>query len=62
MQVGSLVKYRKCGTLGVIIRKREVDHPIPEERFLSTKIMLEIAWLDGHVSDCPPRRVEVVCK
>ena len=62
MQVGSLVKYRKCGTLGVIIRKREVGHPISKERFLSTKIMLEIAWLDGYVSDCPPRRVEVVCK
>jgi len=60
MQVGDLVRYRKCGTLGVIICKREVLHPISKERSLSTKIMLEIAWTDGCVSDCPPIRVEAI--
>ena len=60
MQVGDLVKYRRCGTHGIVIRtwatksfKEGKYHP---------ELMLEVHWIDGKVSDTRCRKVEVVCK
>ena len=54
MQVGDLVKYRRCGTHGVIIYIWESQSP--------AELMLEVLWSDGEVSDTLSRRVVAVCK
>ena len=54
MQVGDLVKYRSCGTFGVITKIRE-------GRFNTTSYtMYQVLWADGHISDVLPKRLEVV--
>ena len=54
MQVGDLVKYKRCGTLGIITKAREA-------RFNKiVKIMYEVLWSDGAISDVLPRQLEVV--
>tara|TARA_R100000278_G_C5344440_1_gene119474 strand:+ start:110 stop:310 length:201 start_codon:yes stop_codon:yes gene_type:complete len=56
MQVGDLVKYRRCGTYGVITRAWE-------GKFNKVvKVLYEVLWADGTTSDVLPRRLEVVCK
>ena len=63
MQVGDLVKYRRCGTHGVITRTWEVAMPqISVAPGYEVELMLEVLWSDGIVSDTSCRRVEVVCK
>ena len=56
MQVGDLVKYRRCGTFGVITNIRE-------SRFNKKVIPLYVVlWVDGSISDVLARRLEVACK
>jgi len=64
VQVGDLVKYRKCSTHGVIIRVWEIPKPNFSGRSIeySTELMLEVLWSDGKVSDTLSRRVVAVCK
>ena len=64
MQVGDLVKYRKCSTHGVITRVWEIPKPNFSGRSIeySTELMLEVLWSDGKVSDTLSRRVVAVCK
>ena len=52
MKVGDLVKYRRCGTHGVIIYIWESQSP--------AELMLEVLWMDGAISDTLSRRVEVI--
>ena len=53
MQVGDLVKYRRCGTFGVITNIRE-------SRFNKKVIPLYVVlWVDGSISDVLARRLEV---
>ena len=63
MKIGDLVRYRKCGTHGVVIRVREIP---THARFITTEysneLMLEVLWSDGKVSDTLSRRVTAVCK
>ena len=62
MQVGDLVRYRKCGTHGVITRVWEIPKPNFSGRSIeySTELMLEVLWSDGVISDTQCGRVEVV--
>jgi hypothetical protein len=62
MQVGDLVKHRKCSTHGVITRIWEIPKPNFSGRRIeySTELMLEVLWSDGKVSDTLSRRVVVV--
>ena len=64
MQVGDLVKYKKCSTYGVITRVWEIPKPNFSGRSIeySTELMLEVLWSDGKVSDTLSRRVVAVCK
>ena len=64
MQVGDLVKYKKCSTHGVITRVWEIPKPNFSGRSIeySTELMLEVLWSDGVISDTLSRRVVVVCK
>jgi hypothetical protein len=56
VKVGDLVKYKSCGTFGVITKIRE-------GRFNQTSYTLyEVIWSDGHTTDVLPRRLEAVCK
>ena len=56
MQVGDLVKYRRCGTFGVITNIRQ-------SRFNKKVIPIYIVhWADGSTSDSLARRLELVCK
>ena len=65
-KIGDLVRYRKCGTHGVVTRTWEV--PMPKlyrgnkRKAVSTELMLEVLWSDGKVSDTLSRRVTAVCK
>ena len=58
MQVGDLVKYKKCGTHGIITRTWEVAMP----KCFKPLLMLEVLWVDGKISDTRCGRVEAVCK
>ena len=62
MQVGDLVKYKKCGTHGVITRTWEVAMPKISGRTVeySNELMLEVLWVDGKISDTRCKRVEAV--
>ena len=54
MQVGDLVRYRRCGTFGVITK-------VWNAKFNKIAIaMYEVLWVDGTKSDVLPRRLEVV--
>ena len=57
MKIGDLVKYRRCGTFGVITK-------VYEGQFnKSPKTICAVLWADGKTSDVMPRRLEVVaCK
>ncbi len=61
MKVGDLVKYRKCGTLGVITRTWDIPK-INESHWYKypNEVMLEVLWSDGKVSDTRCGRVETV--
>ena len=61
MQVGDLVKYKRCGTHGIVTRTWEVVMP-QISGYPLTDLMLEVLWSDGKVSDTRCRRVEAVCK
>ena len=63
-KIGDLVRYRKCGTHGVITRTWEVPMPklSGKRKVASTELMLEVLWSDGKVSDTLSRRVVAVCK
>ena len=63
-KIGDLVRYRKCGTHGVVTRTWEVPMPtLPGKRkAVSTELMLEVLWSDGKISDTLSRRVTAVCR
>ena len=63
-KIGDLVRYRKCGTYGVVTRTWEVPMPklSGKRKVVSTELMLEVLWSDGKVSDTLSRRVTTVCK
>ena len=54
MQVGDLVKYKSCGTHGIITKVYE-SHKHSWDDY-----MFEVIWIDGVTSDVPKRHIEVV--
>ena len=64
MQVGDLVKYKRCGTHGIVTRTWEITMPEIHGRTIKHRpdLRLEVLWSDGKVSDTRCRKVEVICK
>ena len=60
MKVGDLVKYRRCGTYGVVTRTWATKSFYKDK--YRPELMLEVLWSDGKISDTRCRRVEAVCK
>ena len=62
MKVGDLVKYKRCGTHGIVTRTWEITLPKINGRTVEYRpdLMLEVLWADGKVSDTRCKRVEVV--
>ena len=64
MKVGDLVKYKRCGTHGIVTRTWEITLPEIHGRTVKYRpdLMLEVLWSDGKVSDTRSKRVEAICK
>ena len=56
MKTGDLVRYKRCGTFGVITKVWEAQFN------KAPKVLYEVLWADGTTSDVLPRRLEVVCR
>ena len=64
MKVGDLVKYKRCGTFGVISKIRELPQPNFDRTGRSIKykkvLMYEVLWSDGAISDHSSSKLEVI--
>ena len=69
MKIGDLVKYKRCGTLGIISKIREHTHSTfdrtiwqADKRHIKYKkvLMYEVLWSDGAISDHGSSKLEVV--
>jgi len=54
MQVGDLVKYKNCGTHGIITKVYEFHKHSWDDYYV------EVVWMDGVTSDVPAIRIEVL--
>lgn len=58
MKTGDLVKYKKCGTLGIITKIRELDAKFNSR----VSYIYEVLWSDGLTTDQESYKLEAVCK